>query len=53
MISPIGSTTPYQPVSPQAGPKPTSKPAPVPQDTVQLSRAAQKTLDVDHDGDSR
>ena len=56
MVNPINSNTSNSPVGPQQGtpaqPQPKVQQTPDPEDTVQLSRAAQKAGDADHDGDS-
>lgn len=54
MVNPINSNTSNLPVAPQQStqPQPKAQQKPDPQDTVQLSPAAQKAGDVDHDGDS-
>jgi hypothetical protein len=53
MINPINNNTPSAPIEPQQPTRPQAQPSSEPQDTVQLSPAAQKKAgDVDHDGDS-
>jgi len=52
MINPISNNTPSTPIESQQPTRPQTQPNAEPQDTVQLSPAAQKAGDVDHDGDS-
>lgn len=56
MVNPIDSNTSNFPVAPQPSTQPHAQPKAQQnsdaQDTVQLSPAAQKAGDVDHDGDS-